>query len=121
MIKLDNLPLPENLVWLDEYSWISRGGQFKRTLGGGLVLYTSRIHGRPITLGKDWIKRDALMSVVALAEQGGTHTLLLHDRTFRVVFRYDDQPVVEVRPIIEMTNPPDTAWYEVVAIKLMEI
>ena len=123
-ITLDSLQLPDNLRWVDEYAWqpveMSRG----YTLGGRLVVETARmLTGRPITLSDEhaWIRRADLEALSAMAAAGGVHTLTLHDgRLFRVVWRYDEPPVIEAEPVADYADPEADDWYSL-TLRLMEV
>jgi hypothetical protein len=116
MIKLDDLELPNQLEWVDEFDWTPMKQVVTPTLTGALVIdqRTTPI-GRPITLksnGGVWAARSM---VLTLKQWEGTlskkMTLTLHDgRTFKVAFNAD--PVaVTAEPIIRVNNPEPNSRY----------
>ncbi|MDH5757897.1 MAG: hypothetical protein OEZ55_14660, partial [Nitrospinota bacterium] len=59
---LGALTLPDQIMWIDRYSWAPATGQMERTMAGGLALFTqSMANGRPVTLeareGVAWLSR----------------------------------------------------------------
>ena len=125
MITLDALQLPDNLRWVDEFAWQPLAMNRGYTLGGKLVLETARmLKGRPITLADEnaWISRSDLETLYSMAGAGAVHTLTLHDgRSFQVMWRYDDAPVIEAEPIVPYASPDSGDQYALLAIKLREV
>lgn len=117
-LTLDGLPLPDDLLWVDEYldDRIAQASTY--TLGGVLIVEEStQLAGQPVTLGsKDersgWITKatlDALRTQANLA--GASHTLVLPDgRSFAVGFR---RPAFTATPIINLRAPGETDVYAV--------
>ncbi len=118
MIKLDDLILPDDLVWVDETDWTPVAQSEEYFLAGSLGVQTSvRLSGRPMTLtrrnGEVWASRTLILSLMALAaEPGKEMTLTIHDgRVFKVMFRHSDGPPLVAEQVIEYHDPPDWAYY----------
>lgn len=94
MMTLDTLPLPDGLVWDDEFGFPAQTVDRKTTLRGRVVLTPfPQPVGRNITLsGEDaWMTRDELAALETMARQYPpvARTLTMHDgRIFSVVFRH---------------------------------
>lgn len=106
MILLDELVLPYELTWADEFGWTRITHKVKTTLGH-TVSVTTTINrgnaGRPITLKADnaWISRtDVLALQEKLGNTDNPMMLKLHDgRTFYVVVAeggFMAEPLMEV-------------------------
>ncbi len=118
MIQLENLQLPDELVWVDETDWTPVAQNEEYFLAGSLGVQTSvKLSGRPMTLtrknGEVWVSRALILSLMALAaEPGKEMTLTMHDgRVFRVMFRHSDGPPLIAEPVIEYNIPPEWAYY----------
>ncbi len=124
-IVLDTLSLPDALVWQDEFDWVQATGALSYTLQGRAVfelLQRPSESGRSITLGHEhgWLDRADLLELQEWAAQADRQMLLsLHDgRTFTVVFRLWDQPVLEAEPVAEVADPADDTRYRLLSLKL---
>ena len=126
-MKLDNIVLPDDLVWIDEFASQLVLDTYQITVGGKQYVRTfKRASGIPITLGGEvsypWISRQTVKELYDLAEQAKSMLLILPDsREFNVRFRYADQPVIDVMPVKEMSVQRDDSWYEVRAIKFLTV
>jgi hypothetical protein len=126
MITLDEIVLPTDLVWVDEFNWNPIQQKITKTLTGALVVESAILQtGRLITLqGHDnsgWITRATLLLIQSkLTEINLEMTLTLNDeRAFNVIFRHHETPLVAV-PVFELTNPPSLHPY-IITLKLMEV
>lgn len=110
MITLDNVELPEQLQWVDEFDWSPVKQTITPTLSGALWVEESiSVVGRPITLlsnGGVWCPRYRVLQLKDMeAELARVMTLRLHDgRQFRVAFRHD--PVAMTATEVERRNAP---------------
>ena len=93
MIQLDDITLPEDLIWIDEYQWSGVAEQIDIMSDGAVVVQAdAQQTGRPITLrGGDnfgWIFKSVLEQLFALSRQAVLEmTLTLNDgSTHNVVF-----------------------------------
>lgn len=97
-ITLDDIVLPPDLEWTDEYRWSPAQQVAQYTITGALVVQASGVQaGRPITLeakgdGHVWVPRSLVDAMRAkLIVPGATMTLTLVDgRTFDVIARPQD-------------------------------
>jgi hypothetical protein len=125
MISLDDMELPADLLWEDEFDWSGASATRSRTLQGKQVVQATAMasgSGRPITLGNEhaWIDRAELLTLQAWAGEPGKELLLtLHDgRAFKVLFRLWDEPVLSATPVIPLADPRAGARYKLLALKL---
>ena len=131
-----DLQLPQDLEWVDEFTWSPVQQSVTTTLSGALVVQESlQKKGRPITLqGKDdmgWVQRtlgESLMQMRDIAGMvmrlqyvlwNGTEYLnVLHD--YQVMFRHFDPPVVDLEHTLRFDNFEPSGWYKVRNLKFME-
>lgn len=106
-IILDGMELPEELIWIDEFSWNPIRVNEKISLGGIRHITESLLpfeSGRLVTLSSDdaWIERDDLKDLFSWSKELNKNmTLVMHDNTeYTVRFRHLDPPVLEYEPII---------------------
>lgn len=125
MISLDDMELPADLLWSDEFEWVGASASASRTLQGKQVVQATALasgSGRPITLGNEhaWIDRAELLTLQERAGAPGRELLLtLHDgRSFKVLFRHWDAPVIEAEPVAPVADPRPDARYKLLALKL---
>lgn len=126
-ITLDDITLPMDLHWEDEFDWTPVAQETGYTLAGALEIQVGTMQaGRPITLAggeaKAWTTRATVLLLQAkAATAGATMTLTLNDaRTFTVAFRHGDGQPVEARPIIPY-NTPAAGDYYALTLRLMEV
>lgn len=124
-ITLDEITLPEDLIWMDEFGWSPRQQTESYTLTGALVVETGiKQKGRSITLvGGDnaaWIDRNTLTALYAKLSSIEPMALTLNDaRTFSVEFRSDASPI-DAAPIIDYSTPDSADWYSL-TLKLIQV
>lgn len=106
-IKLNNLELPEELVWIDEFAWNPIRMQEKVTLSGVRNIFESSLNseaGRLITLTSDdaWIERQDLNTLFSWTKElNKIMEIIMHDDiVYNVRFRHLDPPVIEYEPIV---------------------
>jgi hypothetical protein len=134
-ITLDEISLPDGLIWEDEFTWSPVAQSTDYGLTGALIVQEAvKLAGRPMTLvgqseGRQsaacWISRANLLTLqTALHAAGATFTLTLHDaRTFTVTPRQDPLEA-EARPVVGPFLPadPDNAtWYWLKQVKLQTV
>jgi len=126
-ITLDSLTIPYDFLWLDEFAYTGVQMSARYSLGGIQHIEHSAIAdgaARPITLGGPdaWIERADLVILRSWAAvPGKTMTLTLHDgRSFSVMFRHWDAPVIEAESIKNVANPEDTDYY-MATLKLVTV
>ena len=115
------LTLPNDIEWIDKYTWTNTKEKSDVTLDGSLVIQTAQqIKGRPITLkgGNDfaWLDKSDIEVLKSLADAAEDMTLTLNDgTTYTVRFRYADG-AYDVAPIA-----PNVDTFNNVVIRLMEV
>jgi hypothetical protein len=125
-IQLDTVILPDDLDWTDEFESQSVSQTVRRTLDGGIVVYNGQNeNGRSITLvsgdGSGWATRAIVKDVAALAAvPGGQYVLIIRGETFNVIFRHNDVPAFDSRPVVPFSDPTDTDFYTL-SIKLITV
>jgi len=126
MIVLDGISLPADLLWSDEWAASTVAQSVRRTLDGGLVVFYGELRaGVPITLESQpdagWLTR-AQVEALALraASPGGLYTLTLRGQTWQVMFRHQDAPAFEAKPLVPLANPQPGDFY-LATLKLMTV
>lgn len=127
-----SLPLPDDLMWPDEYAWNPVEQSVRPSVTGALIIDVGTwLAGRPITLEGErtpdgryiaWLTGSDLTQLRSWADVAGQElTLTLRGIARTVIFRHHEKPAVEV--IESMTEleglQPDDLY--LVRIKLMEI
>jgi hypothetical protein len=119
--------LPDDLHWVDEFSWSPVAQTADYSIGGSLFIEEStKLAGRPITLGgayddMGWVRRSVVKQLeVARNILGQQFTLTLKDGTvFTVMFR-QEAGAVDARPVIAWDQVNDDDWYRLI-LKFMEV
>jgi len=126
VITLDGIALPAGLLWSDEFAAAAVAQTVRRTLDGSMVVFYGELRaGLPITLESEpdagWLTR-AQVEAVALraASPGGVYTLVLRGATRSVMFRHQDAPAFEAKPLISIANPQPGDFY-LATLKLMTV
>lgn len=123
---LNDIQLPAGLIWSDEHSSASVAQTVRRALNGSPVVYYAGLTaGRPITLesGEDtgWLTYEQVQAIAPLAASpGAVFPLTIRGQTFQVMFRHQDAPAFDARPIFPFAAPKPGDYY-IAAIKLMTI
>ena len=121
------ITLSDDLFWSDEaqYSAVQQTVEYSIT-GALLVSSSTKLAGRPITLGPEtessaWMSRSVLDALLAYAAVAGkTMTLSLRGVDYDVMFRHQDAPAIDARPVVHFNDvDPDDNY--LITIKLMEI
>ncbi len=126
MITLDGIALPAGLLWSDEFAVARVAQTVRRTLDGSVVVFYGELRaGLPITLESEpdagWLTR-AQIEALALraASPGGVYTLVLRGQTWTVMFRHQDAPAFEAKPLVSVANPQAGDFY-LATLKLMTV
>lgn len=104
-IVLGGVDLNNSLQWTNRYSETLVAGNRKRTLAGGLVVFTQDLtRGREITLtatqDTGWFTFGMVTALQALADaSGSTYVFEYHGEFYNVRFDYEARPV-EFTPLI---------------------
>lgn len=126
MITLDGIALPAGLLWSDEFASGRVSQTVRRTLDGSVVVFYGELHaGLPITLESEpdagWLTRTQVEALALRATSpGGIYTLNLRGQTWRVMFRHQDAPAFEAKPVVPLANPQPGDFY-LVTLKLMTV
>ena len=126
MIRLDTVVLPDGLVWTDEFAAQAVAQTVRRTLDGSLVVFYGQTSGGlPITLESEpdagWMTRAQVEAVKLLADSpGGVFILELRGQTWQVMFRHQDPPAFEAKPLVSLANPQPGDFY-LATLKLMTV
>jgi hypothetical protein len=126
MITLDGVVLPAGLYWSDEFAVTRVAQNVRRTLDGSVVVFYGEIRaGVPITLESEpdagWLTR-AQVEAIALraASPGAVFPLQLRGQLWTVMFRHQDAPAFEAKPVIPLANPQAGDFY-LATLKLMTV
>lgn len=124
MITLDAVSLPDDLWWEDETDWtpVSQATEYSTT-GSLLIDIGVKQAGQPITLVGDestaWVSRATVLALMDLAAVPAQEmTLILHDRSFQVIFSHDGKPV-DAEPLVRISPPGDTDYYILKGLRLL--
>lgn len=126
MIRLDNVVLPDGLVWTDEFAAQAVAQTVRRTLDGSVVVfYGQHSGGLPITLESEpdagWLTRTQVEALKLRADSpGGIFTLELRGQVFQVMFRHHEPPAFEAKPLVALAHPQPGDFY-LATLKLMTV
>lgn len=122
-----SLALPDDLQWTDESTWQPVAQAVERTITGALVVQThARTGGRPITLEPPsdngaWLTRADLDVLLAWAAVPGREmTLTLRGVDHPVVWRHQDAPAIQARPVVPFSDVAPGDFYTA-TLKFMEL
>lgn len=116
-ITLDELELPDQLDWKDEFSWAPVVQQKTYTISGAMIVEENGApEGRTITLVGDggvWVRRGLVKAIKAKEAQVSTPmTLVLHDgRRFSVLWNREAGGA-DASQIIRICDPDDDDIYD---------
>jgi hypothetical protein len=124
---LDAVELPDDLEWVDEFTWTPVAQSMEYGATGALFIQESEKQaGRTITLeGEEdmcWVPRSTVLALRALyAQTDNEMTLTLEDdRTFQVRFLQSGNPI-EVSPVVKGAFYSDEDYFKIRSIKLIEV
>lgn len=114
-IELSNgtqtIELHPDLLWADEFGWQPVEQSVERTITGALVVMPAlRVGGRPITLQPEddtsgWMTRDTIEQLRNWAAGPGSQFVLTLRGTPRnVVFRHQDGPGLDAKPVVHFSD-----------------
>lgn len=120
------LPLPDDLLWVDEHVWTPAVTSTSYLITGALLIQSAtRQAGRPITLvapsDMAWVTRAVVKQLHEWASSPGkTFELVLQDsRRFTVAFRHGDG-ALEAEAVKGFSALRDEEFYQV-TVRLMEV
>jgi len=121
------LTLHPDLYWSDEHNWHPVEQTAQRTITGAQIISTAaRIGGRPLTLepfdeSSAWLPRATVETLRQWAATPGKEmTLTLRGVAYAVLFRHQDAPALDAKPIIHFNDADAADWYSA-TLKFMEI
>ena len=121
------LDLHPDLYWVDEFEWQPVEQSAERTITGAVVLNTAtRIAGRNITLApvddsSAWMSRTIVEALNAWANVAGKQLVLtIRGTSYDVVFRHQDSPALDIKPVVHYNDTNGSDWYYA-TIRFMEI
>lgn len=126
MITLDGIALPTGLLWSDEFAVTRVAQTVRRTLDGSVVVFYGDLRGGlPITLESEpdagWLTRAQVESIALRASSpGGVYPLQLRGQSWSVMFRHQDAPAFEAKPLVSLANPQAGDFY-LATLKLMTV
>ena len=124
-----SLALHDDLRWTDEAAWSRVQQGVERSITGALLVQIAeRLNdtGRPITLAPPddqsaWMPRATLDQLLAWANVPAKQlTLNLRGTTHQVLFRHQDEPVIQADPV-KFISDEDGADPYLITIRLMKI
>lgn len=123
---LDNITLPDGLVWEDEFDWTPVSQEKTVSLTGTLIIQeAAALAGRPITLkGEDscWTTRAIVQSLYALAQTADKEMTLTIAGTARtVVWSRGNEPPVEAKPVFPLMEPGTDYTYILRTLRFTEL
>jgi len=123
-ITLDSLTLPNELIWIDEYSWHKVRVNEKISLSGVRNVFESKLpsySGRPITLESEnsWLIKEDIDTLYSWTEELDKNMIItFHDvSSYTVRFRHSDQPVFEYEQVAVTAYSDANTLYKI-TIKL---
>ena len=126
-MQLDTIELPDDLEWVDEFTWtpVTQKTDYGAT-GALFIQESTKQAGRTITLeGEEnmcWITRETALALQALYAQADLEmTLTLNDsRTFTVRFLQSGVPV-DLSPVRKGSYFNTGDYFKINSIKLIEV
>lgn len=123
MNTLDDIQLPTDLIWLDEYRWSGVQQQEAIMADGAIVVQAdAQQTGRTITLaGGDnygWVDKATLELLRLKAQSAGLQMTLVHNGTTRNVIFTAER--LTAQPVYEHSYPDESHPYSV-TLYLMEL
>lgn len=125
MIILNGIELPSELQWNEKEGYTGIEGSTEMTLDGTLVIWEDDIGNQTIDLvstkNTAWLTYAQVRALKELAKiKGAVYTLEYNNEVLNVRFRSEDNPVLEVAPLIPRSNTADSDYFYG-TIKLMEV
>jgi allantoicase len=126
----EQLTLPDDLIWQDEFNWAPTVSSVSYTITGAMIVQSAaKQTGRHISLvgpaDMAWVTRATVETLhdwasITLSDTNGRYQLTLSDsRQFTVAFRHDDTPV-EAEPVLGIASKSDQDFYRL-TLRLLEL
>lgn len=116
-ILLNGIPLNNSMEYLERHGQSRVGQSTRRLLDGPLIINTTVIpSGFPITLeateeyGWLTLAKIKLLELLA-ATPGEVMTLQIYVDTYNVIFRHNEPPAIDMRPLIPRVNESDSDYF----------
>ena len=126
-MTLDDITLPDDLLWINEFDWNPVAQTTERSLSGALLVQEGQLsHGRSVVLSGNgeagWVSRRTVKSLYALSKVANkTMSLTLPDgRQFSVIFDRANGSGLETRQLIPFAYPDDDDLY-LVTLRLITV
>lgn len=117
-MTLDDIILPDDLLWVNEFDWNPVEQNIEHSLTGALLVQEGEYkHGRSIVLSGNgeagWVSRKTVQDLQALSSDSGRlMTLTLPDmRQLDVIFDRSSGSPVMANPVLEEAYPADNSYY----------
>ena len=117
-MQLDDITLPDDLLWINEFDWNPVAQSTERSLTGALLVQEEPLtHGRSVVLSGNgeagWVSRLTVQNLYALSKAANkTMTLTLPDsRQFTVIFDRSNRAPVEAQQVMPFAYPDDDNQY----------
>ncbi len=117
-MTLDNIELPDDLLWVNEFDWNPVEQNIERSLSGALLVQEQKkLQGRPIILsgGDDfgWVKRSTVLELQKMGNDTN-HVMLLimqDQREFDVIFNRTVISPIKAQQILPSAYCNDETQY----------
>ena len=126
-MTLDDITLPDDLLWINEFDWNPVAQSTERSLSGALLVQEGQLsQGRSVVLSGNgeagWVSRLTVKNLYALSKAANkTMSLTLPDsRQFSVIFDRANGSGVETRQLIPFAYPDDDDLY-LVTLRLLTV
>jgi hypothetical protein len=119
-ITLDDLNLPDDLVWTDEIEFTPITQSVEIALSGSVIIQEAeQSAGQPMTLAgtanSAWAARSLVKALAAKLSPSLDMTLTLHDaRVFTVRWDHRNRKPIESQPVVAYSDPADDDQYTLV-------
>lgn len=126
MITLDDITLPEDLHWADEFGWTPVASSLDYALSGAaLIQVGTRLTGRALTLEAEdergWTTRGVILALKAFADEAGRAMILNYrGRVFSVMFAPGETPF-DAEPVFREWPDEDGDAWVLKTLRLIEI
>ena len=126
MASIDGVHLPDNLIWVDEFSTTQVAASHTRSLTGALIVQTSlKLAGRSIVLDGQaggWVTHTQLTALRLLLEVNPDKTFILDYRgiTQDVIQNASTGPALTSTAIVDYETPTAEDYYWI-NLKLLTI
>lgn len=126
-ITLNGVALSSSMLWTDRHAYSPVAQTVQPTLGGGIIVYSQSLTGagQAVTLealeDTGWITKamlDQIKDMAAVA--GAVYTLNFHGEVMSVMFRHDEAPAVDFKPLTPKSVPEQTDYY-IGTLKLFKV